>query len=246
MLQSAGKCRTRPIPAGPTKVKEYILEILRSGQPLKRDELISRTRALAGRDGFILDAIAAVPNTKKALRLLADEGSVESPRVGWWRITERNRIPELPALDLPISYQDKAESESEPRITIQREIGKGAESVYVYYHDAYAELARLKGAAVWECKIGSTLGDPDVRVIGQGALTAFPRPPVVGLVIRSDNGRALERAIHNALDSAGQRVEGGAGSEWFLTSPDRVERWVLEFWNSLGVLQSHAGPVEPA
>ena len=232
MLQELEKRPTRAIPAPPTKVKEYLLEILRSGQPFKRGELISQARLLAQKDGFILDASTAIPTVKKALKLLADDGGIENPRVGWWRIVKEDQ-----ASDSPETNQDEPEPRSEPRIAIQREIGNGPESVYVYFHEAHAELARLKGASVWECKVGSTLGDPDARVIGQGALTAFPSPPVIGLVIRSENGRALERAIHNALSLAGQRVERGGGSEWFVTSPDRIERWVLGFWNSLATFK---------
>lgn len=235
MVEQLAKRPARAIPATPTKVKEYLLEILSSGQPMKRDELVSRARALAPRDGFVLQVNTAIPTVKRALKLLANEGTIESPRVGWWRITnitnQHSVDPSLPVEPEP--EEEEIETESEPRIAIEREIGEGPESVYVYYHDAYAELARLKGNAVWECKVGSTLGNPDARVIGQGALTAFPRAPIIGLVIRTGNGRGLERALHTALTLAGKRVEDGAGSEWFLTSPDRIEYWVQEFWKSL-------------
>lgn len=232
-----GRNSVRSMPAAPTKVKEYVLKILSSGQPLKRDEIVSQARALAPVDGFVLTAGNAIPTVRKALKLLFDEGRIERPRLGWWRIT---RIPDSTPVDEQLSTLVEPEGEPEPekRIHIEREIGSGPESVYVYYHDAYAELARRKGSPVWECKVGSTFGPPDARVIGQGALTQFPRPPIIGLVIRTENGRGLERALHIALTLAGKRIEGGGGSEWFVTSPDQIERWVCAYWNSLTVFAS--------
>jgi hypothetical protein len=198
---------------------------------MKRDEIVARVRMLAPEDGFILEADGAIPTVNKALKLLADQGIIESPRVGWWKIVQPLEQCSLavPPTDIPAPESDETEAEAEPepepeperRVHIQREIGNGPESVYVYYHDAYAELARRKGLFEWECKVGSTLGDPDLRVIGEGALTAFPRCPIIGLVIRTENARSLERAIHAALTLAGKRIEGGGGYEWFLTSPDR-------------------------
>jgi len=124
-----------------------------------------------------------------------------------------------------------------PRLKIEREIGEGPECVYVYFHDAHFELAQRKGASTWECKVGWTVGEPDVRIMGQGALTCFPRCPVIGLVIRTHDGRNLERLLHAALSYAGARIKNGAGSEWFSTSPDLVERWFLQFKETLKALQ---------
>jgi len=242
----ANRNSIRSMPAPPTKVKEYILKILSSGQPMKRDEVVSRARALAPVDGFVLTAGNAIPTVKKALALLFDEGRIERPRIGWWRIT---RIPDCTPVDEQSSTLGESEVEPEPetRVHIEREIGSGPESVYVYYHDAYAELARRKGSPVWECKVGSTFGPPDARVIGQGALTQFPRTPIIGLVIRTENGRGLERALHIALTLAEKRIEGGGGSEWFVTSPDQIERWVCAYWNSLTIFASvHKTAIEAA
>jgi hypothetical protein len=86
---------------------------------------------------------------------------------------------------------------------------------------------------VWECKIGSTGGEPIERVIGQGALTCFPRPPIIGLVIMTDDCRHLERILHAALTFARKRLPDGGGSEWFMTSPERVERWYNAFLQTI-------------
>jgi T5orf172 domain len=211
---------------------------------MKRAELISRARALAPPNGFVLDSATAT--VKKALSLLALDRRVESPRTGWWRIAIPDSTPGQHAeTGGPVTIESEPPEEKvglaavagpTSRIVINREIGNGPESVYVYYHDAYADQARLNGSSVWECKVGSTVGEPDARVIGQGALTAFPRPPIIGLVIRTEDGRNLERALHSALTLVGRRVEGGGGSEWFMTSPEQIERWVQAFWGSLTLL----------
>jgi hypothetical protein len=45
------------------------------------------------------------------------------------------------------------------------------------------------------------------------------------LVIKTDDGRSLERAIHVALDQAEARDDEAIGGEWFYTSPDRIKFW---------------------
>ena len=49
--------------------------------------------------------------------------------------------------------------------------------------------------------------------------------PVVGLVIKTDDARSLERAVHAALDAANARVEAAIGREWFATSPAKIKDW---------------------
>ena len=47
--------------------------------------------------------------------------------------------------------------------------------------------------------------------------------PKIGLEIKTNNPRALEKAIHAILELKGQQVEtSGRGNEWFLTSPTEV------------------------
>ncbi len=111
--------------------------------------------------------------------------------------------------------------------------------------DVYFELSQRKGMSTWECKVGWTVGDPDARIMGQGALTCFPRCPVIGLVIRTHDGRNLERLLHAALSYAGTRINNGAGSEWFLTSPDLVEQWFLQFKGTLKILKGEGKVPSP-
>jgi len=56
------------------------------------------------------------------------------------------------------------------------------------------------------------------------------RLPVVGPVIRTDDGRGLERAIHFALDQAEARIDEAVGAEWFNSSPDAEEHGMKLTW----------------
>ena len=51
------------------------------------------------------------------------------------------------------------------------------------------------------------------------------RFPIVGLVIRANDGHGLERALHFALDEAERRIDDAPGNEWFDTSPNHVKEW---------------------
>ena len=53
------------------------------------------------------------------------------------------------------------------------------------------------------------------------------RLPSVGLVIKCDDARRLERAVHLALDQAQSRMEDALGNEWFETSPRKIKEWYL-------------------
>lgn len=244
------------VPASPAIVTNIILEILRSETPLKRSEIILKLRQLLPLKGFTYNARQSVFTTKKALSQLLNAGRITTPRIGWYTVPQNSKAllgdsdgqddsqgakasPEdSNGQDGPLGTDDSPPSEPDtPKLKIEREIGEGPECVYVYFHDAHFELAQRNGVSTWECKVGWTVGEPDVRIMGQGALTCFPRCPVIGLVIRTHDGRNLERLLHAALSYAGARIKNGAGSEWFLTSPDLVERWFLQFKETVKTLQ---------
>lgn len=191
---------------------------------------------------------------KKALGTLAGRSQVTKPRIGWWQIArDSGPVAQRAAvnLDLPDSQSDGSPIAQENQIpadgviaedtlgklTVERKIGEGPECVYVYYHDSDAKLAKHDGQSAWPCKVGYTVGEPDTRIIGQGAMTCFHRPPIVGLVIRTHDARSLERVLHSALTYAGKRIDAGAGSEWFVTSPKRIERWFQAHLETLPLLE---------
>jgi hypothetical protein len=104
-------------------------------------------------------------------------------------------------------------------------IGDGEEFVYVYYQATEQKLAEFEGKKFWPCKIGFTARNVSVRILAQFTATGMARLPVIGLVIKTDDGHALESAIHFALDQAEVRIDDAPGTEWFDTSPDRIKSW---------------------
>jgi hypothetical protein len=225
------------VPASPLLVKDAILEILNSTEePLKREEIIQRLCRIMPARGFKLSPDTAEHVTKKALKILREENQVTTPRVGWYSLSARSVPAEAGEENIPDLGFEEVE-EPEPKLKVMRLIGEGPQSVYLYFHEAHVELANSKRQAAWECKVGWTIGEPTARIIGQGALTCFPRPPVIGLVIRTHDGRNLERLLHAALSYAGAKIEEGGGSEWFVTSPALVEQWFLEFSKTVVALK---------
>jgi hypothetical protein len=242
----------RLMPASPTALKPLILDALRDG-PLRRKELFHKLRTLAPAFQFFFEGAQGESSAKRALAELKNDGRIFSPQPKYWQIRDSDTQLEAQVegeLDDEIDDDNDEGDDDEgdeslevmevdtaAGIKIERMIGEGAESVYVYYHDVYAEIAKRDGLAVWECKVGSTTSAVDNRIIGQGALTCFPRPPIIGLVIRTDNARSLERLLHSALTLAGKRITAGGGSEWFLTSPDHLERWHEAYLGTISILR---------
>lgn len=101
-------------------------------------------------------------------------------------------------------------------------LGTGPNAVYVYYYDAYCELARINGETLWPCKIGRTDCDPIQRIIGQAG-TCYPELPHVALIIYCDDSNALETVFHNIMKVKGRWMENAPGKEWFITSPDEIK-----------------------
>lgn len=90
-------------------------------------------------------------------------------------------------------------------------LGEGLGIVYAYgYRCANDRL-----------KIGSTENDTVQRIAAQIG-TSTPDKPVLYLEIKTDNCRALERAIQATLEARGKKIVGG-GAEWFITSRDEIE-----------------------
>jgi hypothetical protein len=109
-------------------------------------------------------------------------------------------------------------------IVAEREIGEGGGVVYVWFYSTHRELARLTGSNVWRCKVGHTKRSALERVL-EGPKTARPEPPVLGLVIHTDDPVVLESSIHRLLKATDEKWirEEGCGGEWFHTSPEEVE-----------------------
>ncbi len=74
----------------------------------------------------------------------------------------------------------------------------------------------------WPCKIGKADKEPEARVKAQtsGVLV----PPHIGLLFRTDEHSALEKAIHGILTVRSRHLK----KEWFLTNPKEV-REIYDF-----------------
>jgi len=109
---------------------------------------------------------------------------------------------------------------------IEKEIGDGEDYVYVYYNPNDKKLALLEGRERWECKIGFSSTDPIQRIIDQGIQTSISQEPIIGLLVRTENGYYTEAMLHKCLYQYKIRASG-VGDEWFMTSPNEVENILL-------------------
>lgn len=159
---------------------------------------------------------------KKVLSMLLKENAVIRVSFGTWRIVGSEPIQTSCAI------KDVAD----------RIVGIGSGSVYCYFNPSDKELADIKGELSWPCKIGMTDGPVLDRIMEQGVRTAFSKPPRVGIIIKSDFPKTIERALHSALRIANASIRSAPGSEWFETSPEAVARWYELFVSSVGVLNT--------
>ena len=66
-----------------------------------------------------------------------------------------------------------------------------------------------------------TESDVETRIRAQRT-TAIYEEPEIGLELRTNNPRCLERAIHAILELKGKKIDtSGKANEWFLTSQMR-------------------------
>jgi hypothetical protein len=95
-------------------------------------------------------------------------------------------------------------------------IGEGAGVVYAYGYPCCED--RLK--------VGFTEANTVQRIAAQ-IYTSTPDKPVLLIEIKTEQCRALERAIQATLETRGRKISGG-GTEWFKASRDEV-RAIYEF-----------------
>lgn len=161
--------------------------------------------------GVLKEDKNAISVFKHATRILKDCG-IQNVGYGMWRLNYKKKELTIiePQMKEDISY------------TIEKELGKGKKSVYLYYYNAYKELARIKGMHSWECKIGRTDVEPIQRIMGQAG-TCYPELPHIALVMYCDDSSQLELAIHSILKVQKKNITSAPGKEWFITSPQEIE-----------------------
>lgn len=128
--------------------------------------------------------------------------------------------------------------------TYPKRLGEGSQEVYLYYYRAYRENVVLKkinpvwkvdyGEVLWQCKIGETHDqDTETRVKQQIGMSS--EKPIIALIMKTGNSKGLEKMIKDILKFWDRQVKKAQGTEWFMTSPDEVERIYnflqqREFW----------------
>ena len=110
----------------------------------------------------------------------------------------------------------------------EKTIGSGRNSVYCYYDQQKRETAESKGEKIWACNIGETIRELHTR-INEQADTVLPAEKLkVGLHIKTDKHKKIERIIHDILKVRGKHIAEAPRTDWFLTSPSEVAE-IYEF-----------------
>jgi hypothetical protein len=195
--------------------------------------------AHAANGGTAGNGIAAF---KKAVADLIDRGIVRQPAPGFYELVGDKSQGEAEAGVVEAGEPLEAASVGVELVSTNVVIGGGPESVYVYYNETDERLARAEGRDTWDCKIGFTAGNVSVRILGQAPLTSMARLPKVGLVIKTDDAKGLERVLHYMLDEAEARIDDAPGTEWFVTSPKRIADWYDAYSKAVGILKGTSDP----
>jgi hypothetical protein len=231
----------RGIELMPSVARPIIEELFERQEQWRRDDLVSEVKRVHAERRGVAGNQNPSSVVSKALGYLQEDGKVLKLAYGVWKrastdgtdtgsdIAETTGSMPTPEEDAPVA---------------EKVIGVGGESVYLYFNPNDRELASHQGRTVWECKIGLSTGKSGVlaRILGQGTKTALSHPPVVALEMRTHDCAALERALHLSLRLIDASVPDSPGTEWFMTSPQRVEKWFTAYQDAL----SHLKCEEPA
>jgi len=228
------------IPLMPSVARRIIEELFKQQPQWKRDALITEVKRIHAERGGVPGSQEPASVVAKALGYLHEDGKVIKQDYGYWKSMSSDSATATPATAaLPVSNIAAEEADDTP--VAEKEIGDGDESVYVYFNPNDRKLASHEGRTVWECKVGRTsASDVFPRIQGQGTGTALSHTPVIGLVIRTHDSVALERALHSSLRLIDARVPDSGGVEWFMTSPEHVKKWFVAFQGILAALSPDA------
>ena len=156
-----------------------LLILLFDGKQFKRTTAIEVVTKRHYDGGGILSKKEYVSVFKKACQNLSSSG-LSNIGYGTWRLNYK--IPEVEVIE--------EKDRNIIKYTVDKAIGSGDNSVYVYYYDTYKKLAESCGHSIWECKIGRTDKDPLQRIFGQvgngGLIGFFQRYFDLGFLVRLD------------------------------------------------------------
>lgn len=230
---------TTGIPLMPSVARGIIEELFKQQTQWKRDALIVEVKRIhAERHGVVGNQDPANV-VAKALANLQEDGKILNQNYGYWKLMSTDGAANTANMTVPPAG-DVAAQEDDKQVA-EKEIGVGNESVYVYFNPNDRKLASHEGRTVWECKVGRTNAtEVSPRIQSQGTGTALSHAPVIGLIIRTHDCVALEKALHSSLRLIDARVPDSVGIEWFMTSPEHIERWFVAFKNILAELNPDA------
>lgn len=237
------------IPLMPSVAREIIRGLFTEQSVWRKSAIDARVDQLHRSEGGIPGKQPLSGAVKKALQDLQTEGLIIN-RYGHWQLCEctdtLDNEQEL-AIDADSTDEfaalptDQATFEAYD-IVVEKEIGAGDESVYVFFNPNDRKLAALERRNSWECKVGkTTVADSLARIFS--LRTALSHQPVIGLLIKTPDSSALEKALHAALRLTDAAVPDSPGVEWFMTSPACVEAWHECFLESLGALSESAATI---
>lgn len=206
----------------PAVFTDLLIELF-DGKQFERQDAIEAIKRYHVANGGILKKKAYATVFKKASQNLRDQG-MEQIIVGTWKLQHKTKTIEVVVSNTTSDVK---------QYTVDKQLGIGEQSVYVYYYDTYKKFALQNNQQIWECKIGRTDVDPISRVISQAG-TCYPEFPHIALIIYCDDSSLLEKILHNILKLNNKCLTESPGKEWFLTSPDEIERLYNSITN-LGV-----------
>lgn len=219
-------------PLIPSIAEELILELF-DGQTVQRKTIIDTVVQSHCERGGLPPGSVDWQCIKASLRNLKKRGFAQNVHYGHWRIGKtsndsdeslqklQERVNDKP-VESPVANPDKTDPITSVESSGVMTLGSGSGAVYVYYYPRDKKFAVSAGKSVWECKVGMTESHVDTRIKAQRT-TAIYEDPEIGLEIRTDNPRCLEKAIHAILELKGRKLDtSGGGNEWFFTSPNEV------------------------
>lgn len=219
------------VPLTPSVARHLVEEPFQRQPQWKRAALVAAVQKLHSERGGVAGQQNPITVVKKALGNLQDDGLVEKHYYGHWKW--------IPASDNPSSEtsapsEGSTEDVDDDAGPAEKILGDGPECVYLYFNPNDRKLAQLEKRTTWECKIGkSSMADSSIRIHAQGAKTALSHEPVIGLLLKTMDSAALEKALHNSLRLVDHQVADSPGVEWFMTSPEQVESWYHAFEQAL-------------
>ena len=208
--------------ATPKTMVPWIVEALEDG-PRHRDDLFEFVAKLAEAKGFTAKNIRVL---SKGLSRAKDESKIVNLQKGWWCLPETNVLTGLKTLK---KVENTVFTLGRRSITALRTIGEGPDTVYVLYSKPHAEIAMRDGQQVWPCKIGKTKAGLGQRLLNGGSSTFVSEEPIVGLAIKCLSASAVETVIQKSLYVAGRWIQQETGQEWYITSPQYVETFYIEW-----------------